>query len=280
MTEANTGLGALQLGGAASGSTAEAFVSARRAARALDRFPGEIPASLSAAYRIQDTAIALAGDPIGGWKVGRIAPALQAVVGADRLSGPIFAANIWRAAETPVRLPVILGGFAAAEAEIALEIGFDVPGAARRWTLDEAAALVTSARSAIEFAGSPLATINDLGPYVVVSDFGNNAGMILGPEIHDWRTVLPDLECVTEINGREVGRAKVGLLETGPLESVRFLLENLGARGIDTRAGTWVCTGAVTGVHDVQCHERAVCSFGLGAAIAALAVPAAARART
>lgn len=280
VTEANTGLDAWGLGGSASRSIAEAFVSARRSARALDHFPGEIPTSLARAYEIQDTAIALCGDTIGGWKVGRIAPAMQPLVGADRLSGPIFAANIWRAGEAATRLPVIVGGFAAAEAEIALEIGLDVPGVARRWTLAEAEALVISARSAIEFAGSPLASINDLGPYVVVSDFGNNAGMILGPEINNWRDALSDLECITNINGCEVGRGKVGALETGPLESVRFLLENLGSRGINMRAGAWVCTGAITGVHDVKPNERASCAFGADASIAALAVPAAARART
>lgn len=283
VTEMDTGKGSMGIVGLQDGSPsaeiAEAFVGARRAARALDRFPGEIPTSLASAYMVQDAAIALAGQPIGGWKVGRIAPTLQAAMGANRVSGPIFATNIWRSSDAPVRLPVILGGFAAAEAEIALEIGADVPGVARSWNLADAEALISSARYAIEFAGSPLATINDLGPTVVASDFGNNSGMILGPEIRDWRSVLPEMECVTEINGREVGRAVVGSLESGPLESVRFLLENLGARGIATPAGTWVCTGAITGVHDIERQDRIVCNFAAGISMAALAVPALARAR-
>jgi 2-keto-4-pentenoate hydratase len=174
---------------------------------------------------------------------------------------------------------MIPGGFAAAEAEIALEIGADVPGLARNWTLSDAESLVSSACSAIEFAGSPLATINDLGPIVVVSDFGNNAGMILGSEIRNWRTFLPEMECVTEIGGREVGRARVGALETGPLESLRFLLENLGARAINIPAGTWICTGAVTGVHDVKPQDSVVCTFGEDISIAAIVAPTAARTR-
>ena len=32
----------------------------------------------------------------------------------------------------------------------------------------------------VEMAGSPLATINELGPTVVAADFGNNNGLILG----------------------------------------------------------------------------------------------------
>jgi 2-keto-4-pentenoate hydratase len=270
------GVGALALNETTSVSIAEAFVTARQTARSLDRFPGEIPASLAAAYKIQDSAIALCGDPIGGWKVGRIAAGLEHVVGADRLSGPIFARNIWRASNAPVPLPVIAGGFAAAEAEIALQIGVDVPGVARTWTLDDVDAVISSARSAIEFAGSPLATINDLGPLVVISDFGNNAGLILGPEIPNWRESLSVLECATDINGREAGRAKAGPPKSGAMESVRFLLENLGARAIAVPAGTWVCTGAITGIHDIKAQDRAVCFFGDDIAIAAVAVAASA----
>ncbi len=47
--------------------------------------------------------------------------------------------------------------------------------------------LVSGLHVGIEAAGSPLAAINELGPTVVVSDFGNNAGLLLGPAIPDWR---------------------------------------------------------------------------------------------
>ncbi len=35
----------------------------------------------------------------------------------------------------------------------------------------------------IEIASSPLQNINDYGPAVVASDFGNNAGLLLGAEV-------------------------------------------------------------------------------------------------
>ncbi len=55
------------------------------------------------------------------------------------------------------------------------------PAAKLVWTLDEARAIAGDACiSASRTAGSPLATINALGPTVVATDFGNNAGLILG----------------------------------------------------------------------------------------------------
>ena len=39
----------------------------------------------------------------------------------------------------------------------------------------------------IEIASSPLVNINDYGPAVVASDFGNNAGLLLGAEIRTGR---------------------------------------------------------------------------------------------
>ena len=95
---------------------AAAFVTARREARALADYPGEIPTTLDAAYRIQDAAIRLVDEAISGWKVGRIQPPLDQHFDTTRLSGPIFACNIHPV--SPVRdMPVFMGGFGAIEAE-------------------------------------------------------------------------------------------------------------------------------------------------------------------
>ena len=102
---------------------ATAFVEARRAARALESYPGIAPTDLSAAYRIQDAAISLDGRTITGWKVGRINPPLDGQLGSNRLAGPIFADTVVTVTngEAPV-MPVFAGGFAAAEAELLLHI--------------------------------------------------------------------------------------------------------------------------------------------------------------
>ena len=50
----------------------------------------------------------------------------------------------------------------------------------------------------------------------------------------------------------------------GPVGAVRFLLENLAARGIALQAGQWVSSGAVTGVHPVKPGDVVETRFGEG----------------
>ena len=46
---------------------AQRFVSARRQAKALDGYPGDIPSRLEDSYAIQERAIALWNKPVIGW---------------------------------------------------------------------------------------------------------------------------------------------------------------------------------------------------------------------
>ena len=110
----------------------------------------------------------------------------------------------------------------------------------------------------IETAGSPLATINALGPTVIVSDFGNNAGLIVGPPVRDWRTrSLADLSCAMHVDGVQVGRGCADTIDGGPLSALAFALGHLASRGRRARAGDCITTGAVTGVHDVRAGQSA-----------------------
>ena len=240
---------------------ADSFVAARKSGRSLSAFPGPVPEELAPAYAIQDEAIARFGGAVGGWKVGRIWPPLSEKFGADRLSGPIFAALITNGSAPIGR--AFDGGFTAAEAEFLLRIGATPDPAKSKYTLDEAEALIDAVHVGIEVASSPLATINALGPPVIISDFGNNNGLIMGPAVSDWReSGFADWEVVTKIDGAEAGRGCASAFPDGPIGSVRFLLENLVARGIRVPAGTWVSTGAVTGVHTVGAGQRVTARFG------------------
>ena len=62
-------------------------------------------------------------------------------------------------------------------------LGSDAPADRSGWNADDALKLVESLHIGVEFAASPMAQINALGPTVVASDFGNNGGLILGPAI-------------------------------------------------------------------------------------------------
>jgi 2-keto-4-pentenoate hydratase len=242
---------------------AGSFVAARREARALPDFPGQPPGDLGTSYRVQDEAIALWPDAIAGWKIGRVPSHQSAALGAERLAGPIFKDFVWRPANgEDVAFPVYENGFAAVEAEYVFRIGKDAPADHTTWSREEAADLVAAMYAGVETAGSPLATINDLGATVVVSDFGNNHGLILGPEIPNWRAKLEQgLTCETFIDGKLVGSGSADAGPDGPLDALVFLLEHLAKRGKPLKSGQLVSTGAVTGVHDILIGQHSRVSF-------------------
>lgn len=252
------------------------FVAARQAAQALPGFPGDIPANLEASYRVQDEAIALWPDQVAGWKIGRVQPPQVAALGADRLAGPIFKRFVWEASSEGVAFPVYENGFAAVEAEYVFRIGKDAPAEKTSWTRDEAIELIAAMHVGVETAGSPLATINDLGATVVVADFGNNHGLILGPEVRDWRIKLEQgLTAETFIEGASVGKGGASAAADGPLDALVFLLEHLAKRGRPLKAGQLVSTGAVTGVHDIRPGQHSRVSFNGDGDILCSAVKAA-----
>lgn len=239
---------------------ARSFVAARAARTAFADYPGEPPVDLAAAYAVQDAAIALSDCAIGGWKVGRVNPPVE---GIDRLAGPIFADQIVTAdSGAPVGMPVFEHGFAAAEAEFLMRLRASPDPDQRNFTIDDARALVDSVCVGIEVASSPYAGINDDGPAVTISDFGNNNGLVVGPAIADWNAVdLCAWPVTLSINGATIGSATAATMLDGPFGAVRFLLENLAGRGIALMAGQWISTGAVTGVHRVAVGDRIEARF-------------------
>ncbi|WP_033924216.1 2-keto-4-pentenoate hydratase [Sphingomonas sp. 35-24ZXX] len=233
-------------------AVAQAFVLARREAQVLSAYPGMAPNALAPAYAIQDRAIAIDGRKVIGWKVGRINPPLDGILGANRLAGPIFGDSVVDAIEGQVPdMPVFDGGFAAGEAELLLHVA---PGFAGPVPSDDdgTRAILDDVRLGIEIASSPYPGINTDGPAVTVSDFGNNAGMVRGAELAGWRDVdLCAIVVRSEINGIEVGKATAATMLDGPYGAVRFLLGNLLERGFDVSQGLWISTGAITGVHEI-----------------------------
>lgn len=224
------------------------FLDARRAATGLDSYPGALPDSLDAAYAIQDEAIRRWARPVVGWKVGRVHPPLSERFGANRLAGPIF--DQVPAAGTPVAMPVFDRGFAAGEAEFLLRIGATPPAGRTEFTLSEAAGLIDAVHIGIEIASSPLGAINDIGPMAVISDFGNNNGLVVGPAIPDWRTSgFEDWPVETLIDGLPVGAGRARDFPDGAIGAARFLFELMARRGIALAPGQWISSGAVTGVH-------------------------------
>jgi 2-keto-4-pentenoate hydratase len=227
------------------------FTAARRSGRALDRYPGTPPANLEEAYRVQAAAIDRWPDPIRGWKVARVPPTFAKQFPDERLIGPAFARNVhWSSDGRAAQCPVFAGGFAAVEAEVVIVVAADAPIGKSDWTADSVVDLVRSMHIGVEVASSPLATLNDLGPGAVISDFGNNWGVVVGPEIKDWREV-ESIEVETFIDDVSVGSGKA-MKKAGPLGALAFTLNKRARQGAILRAGDVISTGMITGVHDIR----------------------------
>lgn len=228
---------------------AETLVAARRAGRALDGFPGETPADMTAAYRIQDAAIARWPDTLAGWKIGFIAPDRRAPGEPDRLIGPIWRRGLLAggAGESVPGAGIFVGGFAAVEAEFVVRLDEDVPVRTEAWTSAEAAALAQQLRVGIEVASSPIPDINALGPTVIAADFGNNNGLLVGPELQDPTGAV--LSCY--VDDELVGEGSAANLPGGLHHGLATALSVLSARGHAVPAGTVFATGAITGIHPI-----------------------------
>lgn len=243
-------------------ATAETLLGARRAGRSLAAFPGPLPRTLAAAYAVQERMLdALAVRPVG-WKIGLIAPERSKTLGADRLVGPI--GRVFEVgSDDAVRVPLIAGGFAAVEAELALLISRDIPARSEPFAASELADYVSDMRIAAEIAGSPLATIVALGPTAVVADHGNNLSVVLGQSVANWRTrSLQSLVCKASIDNTVIGSGSAEKVPGGPLAALSFLVQNLAWRGRALKKGDWVSTGAMTGVHSVAPGMLATLNFG------------------
>lgn len=248
---------------------ASAFVAARRSGTAISQFPGRTPHDLAAAYAIQDCAISLWEREIGGWKVGRINPPRDSLLGADRLVGPAFRDTILFASGQPCVFPVFHDGFAAAEAEFMLRLA---PREGPLPTTSEAAMnWIDEVRIGIEIASSPYPRINADGPCVTIADHGNNAGLLLGPVVPRamWGH-LDEVEVTLCVDDHQVGIATTATMLDGPFGAARFLIANLASRSIAVQPGWWVSSGAITGVHEVLPGSRVAASFSGHGSVEAL----------
>jgi 2-keto-4-pentenoate hydratase len=241
---------------------ARSFHEARREARPLAAFPGELPGNLAEAYAVQEAAIALWPEPVRGWKVAAIHPDLRARFGAARMAGPAFGAGVRRVApgET-AEVGVIRGGFIAVETEIGIVLGADIAPRPQIWTAEELMPFIGGVHVAMEIAGSPLPSINEIGPQAIISDFGNNTGIAVGGSL-GIEQGLSDFETQMRIDGEVIGRGRSHGPNGGPLDALLFLVNHLASRGRGLAKGDVVSAGATTGVHPIAIGQvaEAICA--------------------
>lgn len=225
---------------------AKAFTTARLEAGSLKKYPGPVPQDLEQAYAIQDAAIKMWPHKVAGWKIGGIGGDYATRFNETKLAGPVFENQIYMTEGPSFNMPVFADGFAAIEGEIVIIVKKDAPESKMDWSMEDAQDYVGAVHMGVEIASSPFPDINNMGPLVTISDFGNNNGLIIGQELPGWASSkLEDWSVETIINGKSFGTAT----PPGPMLSFRFVLENAARRGMPLKKGMAITTGAITGVH-------------------------------
>lgn len=237
------------------------FVSARRTAVGFDDFPGTLPGDLATAYAIQSAASDAWGDTVAGWKIALVPPARQEEFGTGRFLGPVFAGTVARAEGGALSFPVIPGGFGAVEAEFVVRVAADAPADKLDYSPAEAAAFVAAVHAGIEIAGSPLSSVNALGPTAAAASFGNNIGLVVGAEIPGGVEALDAIRPEVMIDGQSVGVGSTANIPGGILVAVAFALGMAARLGRPLKAGQWLSTGALSGMHPVTIGQQARIAF-------------------
>jgi 2-keto-4-pentenoate hydratase len=180
--------------------------------------------------------------------------------------GPIFASQTQTASNSDsVDVTVFEGGFAAVEAEFVVCTAMPISPRQPRKTLAELKECIASIHMGAEIASSPMADINELGPGAIISDFGNNAGLIVGPQITNWRDqAAQNIEISVSINEAQAGAVRTSVADDA-FAALEFIIELSCSRGIELPAGTYVTCGALSGIHSVEVGDQASVLFeGIG----------------
>jgi len=246
----------------------ENLIAARQTGVAPNAFPGEMPETPEQAYHVQDLCLSGWGDELVAWKVAGLNPDLHEQFQAQRQSGPVFRRGLqFSTGRDHVMAPVFAQGFAAIEAEFVVELADLSSLPTSNLSIEDAHKAVAKMFIGIEIASSPMKDTHSYGALSPICDFGNNVGVIIGPEITNWQDLdLSSVDVSVKIGDDIVGsaNAKPGL--AGPLGAVTYLIEHLAKRGHKLEAGDYISTGAITGAHQTSINIPSEVRFdGIGA---------------
>jgi 2-keto-4-pentenoate hydratase len=220
---------------------AERLLWARREVQPIDHLPVELrPRTLGEAYALQDI-VALALAPVGGWKVG--APMPDAT--------PLFAPMpLWGGyLHSGERLGATYSRLRGVEAEVAFQLGEDLPVRAQAYTREEVAAAIASAHPALEILESAFADPDATDRLSMVGDIQINGGFVWGAAVAGWQSIVLEDETVELVIDGAV-RSEGGMANpAGPdlLRLVTWLANQGQSRTGGLRAGDWITTGSWTG---------------------------------
>ncbi len=222
----------------------------------IDALPENLfPAEIDQATAIQEEMARVIGEPVVGWKVGGV---------PGPLVGRIFKSRFYT---TPAKLPVRQFRSPGIECEIGFRLTKDLPPKAGSYddeTVMNAAVLAfTIELTGSRFTNGKLTADNDRDLRGIVADNAVGAGLIVGPEVADWRHLsLLDIAVDFRVNGGAPGAPNPKEKRTEPAKILIWLANELSRRGVGLRAGQYVTTGSATLPVILQKGQQAVATYG------------------
>lgn len=193
------------------------------------------------------------GEPVAGYKIGCISPAVQAQLGLDRpVFGFVFETEIRRSGA--VLNPDKFDGLAI-EGEFAVRIARDIPDA--DWLRSHADEALSSGFAVIELHNLGTRSTPRNAQELIASN-AIHAGVVLPreePPLRDPSTLLAASIQVSR-NGAILGAAEGRVLPEGPFGSVVRLAEHLARFGQCLQRGQIVLTGSPLPLYRVAEGDR------------------------
>ncbi len=225
------------------------------------------PSNIDEAYAIQEAFQKLLSSEWGtvsGYKIALTTPVMQQMVGYNApCFGTVFESGVHR---SPAGVAAADYGRLGAECEVAVRLAAGLPASGAPYDRAKAAESVGALMAAFELVDDRAADYSDIHFFSLVADNAWNAGVVLGPEVTDWRGLdLAEARGEMTINGQPAGEGYGRDVLGHPLDALAWLANNLAERGKELSAGMIVMTGSIVSTKFLNPGDNATFTFeGLG----------------
>jgi 2-keto-4-pentenoate hydratase len=233
--------------------------------RRIEALPGHLrPRTLAEGYAIQDAKIAIAAQPVSGWKIAATSKAGQAHIGVtEPLAGRLFKNFILADGAS---LPAAPLHMKVMEAEFAFRMARDLPPRTAAYEQAEVCDAVAALHLAIEVPDARFERFAEIGPAQIAADDAFAAWFLLGSQVPDWQRLDLAAQRVRAVNNGAVAAEGTGANVLGdPRIALTWIANHLALRGIGLKAGDIVTTGTCITPPTIAPGDRVVAEFiGLG----------------
>lgn len=233
--------------------------------RRIEALPDHLrPQSLAEGYAIQDAMVAVAAQPVSGWKIAATSKAGQEHIGVtEPLAGRLFKTFIL---QDGARLPAAPLHMAVIEAEFAFRMGRELKPREAAYEKTEACDAVGALHLAIEVPDARFERFAEIGPAQIVADDAFASWFVLGPQVNEWRRLDLSVQKVRALKNGALFAEGVGANALGdPRIALTWIANHLSQRGIGLKEGDIITTGTCITPAAIGPGDQMVAEFvGLG----------------